>query len=128
MSSKTKLLIVDDDPDIRRGLAARLKAVGYEPTFAVDAVSAISAAVRDKPDLILLDIGLPGGDGFLVMQRLQNLAPLMGVPIIIVSAREPSTHEKKAIAAGAREYFQKPIDIDRLLTAIRNALDVGLQA
>jgi DNA-binding response OmpR family regulator len=122
--SKKKILIVDDDADMRRGLGARLKAFDYEAAFAVDGVSAVSVALKERPDLILLDIGLPGGDGFLVMQRLQNLAPLIGVPIIVVSAREPSTHEKKAIAAGAVGYFQKPVDIDGLLSAIANALGV----
>jgi DNA-binding response OmpR family regulator len=122
MVPKKKVLIVDDDLDMRRGLNARLKATNYDTAFAGDAVSAISVALKERPDLILLDIGLPGGDGFLVMQRLQRLATLGAVPIIIVSAREPATHEKQAFAAGALGYFQKPVDIDKLLLAIANAL------
>jgi len=122
MLPKMKVLIVDDDLDMRRGLNARLKATNYDTAFAGDAVSAVSVALKERPDLILLDIGLPGGDGFPVMQRLQRLASLDAVPIIIVSAREPSTHETKAIAAGAVGYFQKPVDIDKLLSAIANAL------
>jgi two-component system KDP operon response regulator KdpE len=97
-----RILIVDDDADMRRGLSARLKTCGYDIAFAVGAVSVVSVAVKEKPELILLDIGLPGGPGFGVMQRLQNLAPLIGTPVIIVSAREPATHEKKTIAAGAQ--------------------------
>jgi len=120
--SKQKVLIVDDDADMRRGLSARLKANHYDIVFGVDAISAVSVALKERPDLILLDIGLPGGDGFLVMQRLQNLAPLIGVPIIIVSAREPSTHEERAIAAGAQGYLQKPVDIEGLLSAMATAL------
>jgi DNA-binding response OmpR family regulator len=120
--SNKKILIIDDDADLRRGFAARLKANNYDTAFAVDAVSAISTALREKPDLILLDLGLPAGDGLLVMQRMQNLAPLMGVPIIVVSAREPHPYEDKAVAAGALCYFQKPVDIDGLLVAIAKAL------
>src|SRR4029079_8348149 len=110
---------------MRRGLHARLKACGYETAFAGDAVSAVSVALRERPHLVLLDIGLPAGDGFVVMQRLQRLAALDGVPIIVVSAREPSAHEKQALAAGAVGYFQKPVDIDRLLSPIAHALGVG---
>lgn len=120
-----KILIIDDDADMRRGLSARLKANDYETAFAVDAVSAVSVALREKPDLVLLDLGLPAGDGFLVMKRLQNLAPLTGVPIIIISAREPATSEDQSIAAGALHYFQKPFDIDGLLAAIAKALGEG---
>jgi DNA-binding response OmpR family regulator len=120
--SKRKILIVDDDLDMRRGLNARLQANGYETAFAGDAVLAITTARHERPDLILLDIGLPGGDGYVVMQRLQRIASLDCVPIIVVSAREPSTHEPKSTAAGAIGYFQKPVDIDGLLSAIANAL------
>jgi len=118
-----KILIVDDDADMRRGLGVRLKANKYDVAFAVDAISAVSAALREKPDLILLDLGLPGGDGFIVMQRLANLAPLMGVPIIVVSAREPSVSEQRSLDAGAQRYFQKPIEVDSLLSAISDALE-----
>jgi len=121
MSAKT-ILIVDDDPDMRRGLGTRLKSNGYEVAFAGDGITAVSAALREKPDLILLDLGLPGGDGFVVMQRLGSLAPLMGVPIIVVSAREPSMNQRKSIQAGAQRYFQKPVDIDELLVAVADAL------
>jgi CheY-like chemotaxis protein len=118
MAPKKKILIIDDDADMRRGLSARLKASSYETAFAVDGVSAVSAALREKPDLILLDLGLPGGDGYTVMKRIQDLAPLIGTPIIVVSAREPSTNEQKSISAGAEAYFQKPVDIEGLMSAI----------
>jgi DNA-binding response OmpR family regulator len=71
---------------------------------------------------VLLDLGLPGGDGSVVMQRLQNLAPLTGVPIIIISAREASGNARRLARAGAHSYFQKPFDIDMLMSAIDNAV------
>jgi DNA-binding response OmpR family regulator len=122
MSPKKKVLIIDDDADMRRGLGLRLKANRYETAFAGDGVSAVSTALKERPDLILLDLGLPGGDGYLVMKRIRDLAPLMGVPVIVVSAREPSAHEKTSIAAGAQAYFQKPVDIEKLLTTIADAV------
>ena len=124
MSNK-KILIIDDDADLRRGLAARLRANNYETAFAVDAVSAVSVAIRERPDLILLDLGLPAGDGFIVMKRLQNLAPLSGVPVFVVSAREPEASEQRSLAAGAQRYFQKPVDIEGLLAAIADAFGEG---
>ena len=123
--SKKKILVVDDDADMRRGLSVRIKASGYEPVFAADAIMAASIALKEKPDLVLLDLGLPGGDGAVVMQRLQNLAPLTGVPIIIITAREAVNHGARLITAGALAYFQKPIDIDALMARIASAIGAG---
>src|ERR1039458_3619708 len=67
---KPKILIVDDDPDLRRGLNLRLRANHYETAYATDGFSAISMAQKERPDLIILDLGLPAGDGFVVMERL----------------------------------------------------------
>jgi len=67
MSGK-KILIVDDDKDVLRGMNVRLKANGYDVVFAADGISAISAVRKEDPDVIILDIGLPGGDGFVVME------------------------------------------------------------
>ena len=89
----TKILIVDDDSDIRRGLNVRLQANGYEVLFAADAISALSVAVKERPDLIILDIGLPAGDGYVVMERLQNYPALACVPVIILSHEaQPTTN------------------------------------
>lgn len=119
---KTKILIVDDDQDLRRGLNIRLRANGYETAFAQDAITAVSEARKENPDLIILDIGLPGGDGFVVMNRLQDIASLACTPIIVLSARDPMANEQRALDAGAAAFFQKPADNDGLLSAIRKAL------
>jgi DNA-binding response OmpR family regulator len=115
-----KILIVEDDPDIRRGLSIRLRVNNYETVFAYDGISAVAAAEREKPDLILLDLGLPAGDGFVVMERLEKLAP--NVPVIVLSARDPLLNRERALAAGARAFLQKPAENDELLEAISSAL------
>lgn len=115
-----KILIVDDDPDIQRGFNIRLRAEGYDTAVAGDAVMAVMEARRQKPDLILLDIGLPGGDGIVVMERFKAIPALGLVPVIVVSAREPIRNQ--ALAAGARAFFLKPADNGQLLAAVRDAL------
>ena len=115
-----KILIIEDDEELRRGLGIRLKGHGYKVIFAGDAISAISMTRKEAPDLIVLDLGLPGGDGFLVMQRLAAISNT--VSVIILSARDPVANRERAIDAGAEAYFQKPADNEQLLTAIQKAL------
>jgi DNA-binding response OmpR family regulator len=117
-----KILIVEDDQDMVRGIGVRLRAHDYGLVVANDAISAISIARREKPDLIILDLGLPGGNGFMVMQRLKSLPDLMLVPTIVVSARDPTYNEPLAIQAGAHAFFQKPFEAAELLKAIAEAL------
>ena len=118
-----KLLLIEDDKDTIRAMAVRLKSKGYDLVVASDAISAISTARKEKPDLIILDLGLPGGDGFVVMERLRSNCDLMVVPIIVVSARDPKYNEPLAIQAGAHAYFQKPFDQTDLLNSILDALN-----
>jgi DNA-binding response OmpR family regulator len=117
-----KILIIEDDQDMRRGLNVRLRASEYETAFASDAVMALSVAKKEKPDLILLDLGLPGGDGFLVLERMKNVGLLASTPVIVISARDPKTNEKRALDAGAEAFFQKPVDNEQLMKAIWRAL------
>ncbi len=119
---KKKILVIDDDQDLALGLKVRLRANNFATVFAADAISAISQAVKENPDLILLDLGLPGGDGFVVMERLDNIEPLSSVPVIVMSARDPQGHRDRALEAGAKAYVQKPVDNDELLATIRKVL------
>jgi len=121
-TDKKKILIVDDDADLRRGLNVRLRANNYETVFATDGMSAISVAQKERPDLVVLDLGLPAGDGFTVMERFKAIAPLSVVPIIVVSAMDPQVNRDRALKAGAETFLQKPVDNDELLSAIRKAL------
>ncbi len=118
----TRILVVDDNPTIRKGLSVRLRANGYEVLFAVDAVSATAALVAEEPDLVILDLGLPGGDGFVVMDRLSKNDRLANIPVIVLTGREAVTNEDRALNAGATAFFQKPVDDSQLLFAIYKAL------
>jgi DNA-binding response OmpR family regulator len=117
-----KVLIVEDDPDTQKGIAALLQAEGFVTNFASDAATAVSVAAREKPDIILLDLGLPAGDGFKVMERLAIHPTLNDVPFVVISARDPGVNRPKALQAGAVAYFQKPADFDELLKVIRAAV------
>src|ERR1700683_1184294 len=119
---RPKILVVDDDPDLLRALPLRLRANNYEVTTASDGYAAIASAQRERPPLIILDLGLPVGDGFVVLDRLQNSDTLAGVPVIVLSARDPQTNEERALKAGAAAFFQKPADNDELMNAIRVSL------
>jgi two-component system KDP operon response regulator KdpE len=121
MSMKT-LLIIDDDHDLILGLSVRLKANGYRVVAALDAISAVEVARRESPDLIILDLGLPAGDGFVVIERLRSLPDLMAIPIIILSARDPTDNKMRALDAGAVAFFHKPPDNQELLSAIQQAV------
>jgi len=117
-----KILIVDDDVDLLRGLTIRLKATGYEVVCATDAIFAVSVAMKEKPDLVILDIGLPGGDGFVIMERLSKIRSTVTIPVIILTARDQFANKERALKAGAVAFFQKPADNDEFLAAIRKAL------
>ena len=125
--AKSKILVVDDDPDLVRALRLRLRANNYEVSTASDGYSAIASAQKEKPALIILDLGLPVGDGFVVLDRLQNIDALAGVPVIVLSARDPQANEERALRAGASAFFQKPADNDELMNVIRISLGPGTE-
>jgi DNA-binding response OmpR family regulator len=120
MSTK-KILLVDDDKDLLRGMSVSLKAGGYQVVFAQDGASAMILARQEKPGLIVLDIGLPAGDGFQVMEWLNKLNNR--IPVIVVSARQAEPNRKRALEAGALAFFQKPVARAEFMAAVRNALD-----
>jgi DNA-binding response OmpR family regulator len=120
-----KILIVDDDADLRQGLNLRLRANHYDTVYATDGLSAIAMAQKERPSLIILDLGLPAGDGFVVLQRLQQSANLSDIPVIILTARDRQSSRERALKAGARAFFQKPVDNSKLLSAIRATLLYG---
>lgn len=120
--AKKKILIVDDDADLRAALNIRLRANGYLTEFAADAMTAVAQARKVSPDLILLDLGLPGGDGFVVMQRLSAIPALAVIPVIVLSARDKHANENRVAMAGAVAFLQKPYNDDELLVEVRAAL------
>jgi DNA-binding response OmpR family regulator len=124
MSGK-KILVVEDDNLQLTVLARRLKSSGFEIVAARDGLTAISTARKEQPDLILLDLGLPAGDGFVVLQRLGMLINTGTIPIIVVSSRTPIGNRDAALKAGAIAYIDKPVDIPVLLKAIHEALGIS---
>lgn len=118
----TKILVIDDDADIRRLLKIRLEHEGYDTAFAWDAVTALTIARKEEPGLIILDLGLPGGDGYVVMERLQTLAPFAMIPIVVLSAQPVEPNAARSLAAGAHAFVEKPFELETLLAAVRDAL------
>jgi CheY-like chemotaxis protein len=119
-----KILIVEDDADVRLGYHVLLKANSYDTSFAADSISAISEARKQRPDLIILDLGLPAGDGFIVMERLRGPInmDLAAIPVIVVSGRDLRGNKERALKAGAAAFLQKPWDDDELLSLIARLL------
>lgn len=117
-----KILIVDDDPDLRQALRVRLRANHYETVNAADGYSAMAQAYREHPNLIILDLGLPAGDGFVVLDRLQKDDKLSSIPVIVLTARDAQSAERLALQSGAAAFFQKPADNAELLEVIRATL------
>jgi DNA-binding response OmpR family regulator len=127
---KPKILIVDDDPDLLKALRLRLRANNCEVVSVSDGYSVMGAAQKEHPDVIILDLGLPAGDGFVVLERLQLSDTLSGIPVIVLTARDPQGNEARALKAGAAAFFQKPVDNEELMNVIRISLphDGGAQA
>lgn len=121
-----KILIVEDDKKTVAALTVRLKAAGYETVAAFDAVMAGSVAAKERPDLVLLDISLPAGDGLLVAERLRKLPVPVDVPMIFLTASHKPGLREQAMALGAAGFFEKPYEADELLDAIKKALDTSI--
>src|SRR5579872_62330 len=126
--ANSKIMIVDDDPDLRQALRLRLRANDYDTVNAVDGYSAIALAYKERPDLIILDLGLPAGDGFVVLERLQKDDKLSAIPVIVLTARDPQSSERRALQSGATAFFQKPADNAELIDMIRASLSQADEA
>ena len=120
--TKSKILIVEDDDDLRQGLARRLTASGYDVVLAADGLAAVSAALTEQPDLVLLDIGLPGGSGLTVLHRYSNVASLVFTPVVVLTGRDPLAIEESVRKYGVAGFLTKPADNDELLRVIARAL------
>ena len=115
----TRVLVVDDEPQMLRALSANLRARGYDVDLAATGEAALARAARDHPDLVLLDLGLPGMDGVEVVRGLRGWTD---VPVIVVSARHEEASKVAALDAGADDYVTKPFGMDELLARLRAAL------
>ena len=115
----TRILIVDDDTQIRRALDINLRAHGYEVALAATGEEALTEAAASVPDLVLLDLGLPGLDGVDVIRGLRGWT---SIPIIVLSARDTDVSKVAALDAGADDYITKPFSIVELLARVRASL------
>src|SRR5260370_14054943 len=113
------ILMVDDDPNVLRSLRAALESHGYNVRSAQNGSSALEACAAERPDVVLLDLALPGMDGVEVCRRLRNWSR---VPILVVSARIHEAQKVLALDAGADDYITKPFGTQELLARIRAAL------
>lgn len=113
------VLMVDDDPHVLRSLRAALESHGYRVRSAVNGPAALEACAAERPDVVLLDLALPGLDGVDVCRRLRNWSR---VPILVISARVHESQKVQALDAGADDYITKPFGTEELLARIRAAL------
>jgi len=120
---KKKILVVDDERDIIKALTIRLQRGGYEAVYAYDGAQGVFMAHKEKPDLIILDIRMPGGDGFTVAQRLKGTPQTSHIPILFLTGTPERGAEQKAQELGGRFYIKKPYDPEELLDAVRRALE-----
>jgi DNA-binding response OmpR family regulator len=123
MEQKKKILIVDDERDIVKAVMIRLQGAGYEVVTAFDGAQGVFMAHKEKPDLIILDIRMPAGNGFSVAQRLKRSMHTFTIPVIFLTGSPEKNAEKKAMALGARFYIKKPYDPEELLDAVKKALE-----
>jgi DNA-binding response OmpR family regulator len=120
--SKAKVLIVEDDDDLRHAMTLRLQASGYAVVNAQDGVAAISVARQERPDVVLLDLGLPAGNGLIVLERYANLPELRAIPVVVLTGQDPRTAEPATRKFGVAAFLQKPVDNKDLIEAIEHAL------
>ncbi|MFN2225479.1 MAG: response regulator [Anaerolineae bacterium] len=118
-----KILLVEDNEMNRDMLVRRLRRRGFEMVEAVDGLSGIEVARAERPDLILLDMNLPGLDGWQTVRLLKADGALGGIPVLALTAHAMAGDRERALAAGCDEYDAKPVDLPRLLSKIQSLLD-----
>jgi len=118
-----KILIADDEPGVVKILEMRLKANGYHVIVAYDGAQAIKLTRRKKPDLIILDIKMPGRDGYSVFEDLKTSAKTMSIPIVFFSALLPELAQEKAAQLGADGFVSKSANPDEILIKVMEVLD-----
>jgi CheY-like chemotaxis protein len=120
---QSKIMIVDDDPDLRLALSLRLRSNHYETLSAGDGYSALALAQKEHPDLVLLDLGLPGfATGTDVLKHMRTLPSLALIPVIVITGRDLRDYKQPVLELGAAGCFQKPFDNEELLDLIRVSL------
>jgi len=117
-----RILVVDDEPDVQLSVRKRLVSAGYEVITAGDGFEATKMAIQCRPDLIVLDIGMPCGDGHVVAERLRDNVSTSKIPVIYLTARTSPVDRDKALALGAFAFVTKPFKSEEILELIQQAL------
>jgi DNA-binding response OmpR family regulator len=117
-----RVLLADDDRAFTHLLAEWLRAKGYEVQVTPDAATTLVAATARPPDLILLDVRMPAGNGLDTLRKLKRLPRTQNVPVIVISAVQEPSPQEEAVASGAECFLAKPVQLNELNAAIGNAL------
>lgn len=117
-----KILVIEDDPDLRRILCLQLAKLGHETVQAADGREGFKAAQQSTPDLILLDLMMPGLDGFQVLKRIKSLDALVDIPVLILTASHDDHHRRKSASHMANGFMTKPYTVDELREQIDRVL------
>lgn len=120
-----KVLIVEDDTGIAAALEVRFRHCGYAVIVAHDAIQAARLAINGQPDLIILDVSLPAGNGVMLAERFQTTEATQGVPFIFITASKDPQLRQRALELKAAGFFEKPYDVEELLAVARQTLRVG---
>jgi DNA-binding response OmpR family regulator len=120
---KKKILIIDDEPDLLKLTKFALEAQGYEVKTAISAEDAFKAIEKERPDLLLLDLKLPGKSGFWFEKELKSNGKLKDIPIIVLSAMTDEASKYIAAKEGATAFMEKPVDIPKLKFYIKEILN-----
>ena len=123
MHGTKKILVAEDEPDIRELIGITLRYAGYEVVEATDGEDAVEKARRESPDLILLDVRMPNMDGYQACNVLKARDSTQGIPIIFLSARGQETEIKRGLELGAEEYILKPFAPDELYRRVGSILE-----
>lgn len=116
-----KVLLVEDDKNISTALSMRLNSVGYDVVLASDAVVAMSQAVQQAPDVVVLDVNLPGGDGFTVANRMKQRQDTSNIPLVFITASKLMKFREKAGELNAVAFLEKPFSSFDLIDAIERS-------
>ncbi|MBK81425.1 MAG: hypothetical protein CMQ43_11020 [Gammaproteobacteria bacterium] len=116
-----KILIVEDDQKISMAIGMSLRAMGYVTVTATDAVTATAQARKERPDVVIMDINLPAGDGFTVAERMQNIVDTANTPIVFITASKQPGLRERAESLGAAHFLEKPFEVGQLADAVETA-------
>jgi DNA-binding response OmpR family regulator len=123
-----KIMIVDDERELVRALTLRFKSAGFDVVHSGDGVTAMQIAIREQPDAIVLDIGLPGGDGHMVAERLRENSKTMSIPIVYLTARNSQRDMRRANQLGAAGYIMKPFKAESLVSLVSSLVGNPVEA